>query len=246
MPFTFSHPAIVLPLVKYKKWFSATGLIIGSITPDFEAFIRLNRPKIYSHTWLGIFWFDLPLAIILSLIFHSVVRDPLIDNLPGFLQQRFERCRKVVWIQYFKSHFLIVVCSMIIGITSHLLWDAFTHLNLASPDSSPVHSKYLSYDLVLRIGAMLQLFNSVLGATIIYWYIMEMPRTTVTGSSVHKWNYWIVIAIITFIVSLIEYVLTGPVRNIVTYVEISISSFLLALIITSLIYIRYSKEATKM
>ncbi|WP_262496247.1 DUF4184 family protein [Flavobacterium piscis] len=39
MPFTFSHPAIILPL-KYlpKNWISLTGLIIGSLTPDFEYF----------------------------------------------------------------------------------------------------------------------------------------------------------------------------------------------------------------
>ncbi|WP_113654854.1 DUF4184 family protein, partial [Pedobacter namyangjuensis] len=30
MPFTFSHPAIVLPLTYLpKKWFSLTGLVIG-------------------------------------------------------------------------------------------------------------------------------------------------------------------------------------------------------------------------
>ncbi|WP_240482010.1 DUF4184 family protein [Flavobacterium psychrophilum] len=39
MPFTFSHPAIILPL-RYlpRQWFSLTGLIIGSLTPDFEYF----------------------------------------------------------------------------------------------------------------------------------------------------------------------------------------------------------------
>ena len=43
MPFTFSHPAIVLPLVrKSGHWFSATGLIIGSLTPDFEYFMRMR------------------------------------------------------------------------------------------------------------------------------------------------------------------------------------------------------------
>lgn len=37
MPFTFSHPAIILPLSYLpKKWFSLTGLIIGSLIPDFE------------------------------------------------------------------------------------------------------------------------------------------------------------------------------------------------------------------
>jgi hypothetical protein len=42
MPFTFAHPAIVLPLKHLpKRWYSLTGLIIGSMTPDFEYFIRM-------------------------------------------------------------------------------------------------------------------------------------------------------------------------------------------------------------
>jgi len=46
MPFTFSHPAIVLPLATLRRqWISATGLIIGSITPDFEYFIRMKNTE---------------------------------------------------------------------------------------------------------------------------------------------------------------------------------------------------------
>ena len=55
MPFTFSYPAIVLPLTYLpRRWFSLTGLIIGSLTPDFEDFdasafeeINIKRPPQY-------------------------------------------------------------------------------------------------------------------------------------------------------------------------------------------------------
>ncbi|MEM7184808.1 MAG: DUF4184 family protein [Spirochaetota bacterium] len=40
MPFTFSHPAIVLPFVKFpKQWVCLSALIVGSIVPDFEYFM---------------------------------------------------------------------------------------------------------------------------------------------------------------------------------------------------------------
>lgn len=43
MSFTFSHPAIVSPLNYFpNKWFSLTGLVIGSLTPDFEYFLRMR------------------------------------------------------------------------------------------------------------------------------------------------------------------------------------------------------------
>lgn len=85
MPFTFSHPAIVLPLAFLpKKIISITGLIIGSLTPDFEYFIRMKLSSEYSHTISGVFLFDLPLGIILTFLFHGIVRNKLIDNLPRF------------------------------------------------------------------------------------------------------------------------------------------------------------------
>jgi hypothetical protein len=90
MPFTFSHPAAVLPL-KYlpKKWFSVTGLVVGSLTPDFEYFIRMRIYSSLSHTWTGLFFFDLPLAIILASVFHLLVKDQLIESLTHFLHARF-------------------------------------------------------------------------------------------------------------------------------------------------------------
>jgi hypothetical protein len=43
MPFTFLHPAIVLPLTYLpRQWFSLTGLVIGSLTSDFEYVLRVN------------------------------------------------------------------------------------------------------------------------------------------------------------------------------------------------------------
>jgi hypothetical protein len=51
MPFTFSHPALILPLTRLpKRWVSATGLVIGSIVPDFEKFLKMNDGNTYSHT----------------------------------------------------------------------------------------------------------------------------------------------------------------------------------------------------
>ena len=50
MPFTFAHPAIVLPFYKKPKFFSMTTLIIGSMSPDFEYFLRVKIKSDMSHT----------------------------------------------------------------------------------------------------------------------------------------------------------------------------------------------------
>jgi hypothetical protein len=97
MPFTFSHPALILRLTRLpKRWVSATGLVLGSIIPDLEKFLKMNDGNTFSHTFPGMFWFDLPLAILLSFVFHRAVRDSLIDNLPAFLQARCNLARSLV------------------------------------------------------------------------------------------------------------------------------------------------------
>jgi hypothetical protein len=84
MPFTFSHPAIILPFLKSRKknLFSATGLIVGSIIPDFEYFLTLSVERRFGHTINGIFYFDLPCALFICFIFHGLIKKPLLNNLP--------------------------------------------------------------------------------------------------------------------------------------------------------------------
>ena len=167
MPFTFSHPAIVLPLVRYNRYFSSTGLIIGSIIPDFESFIRFDEYKAHSHTWPGAFWYDLPLAIIFSLVFHNLIRNELILNLPGSLGSKYYSYIGYNWNKYFRKHIVMVIFSFIIGILSHLLWDSFTHLSISNPD-------YVLSDVYVgnvKLFILLQYSNSVLGLLIVLWHV---------------------------------------------------------------------------
>ncbi|WP_181304274.1 DUF4184 family protein [Rufibacter sp. XAAS-G3-1] len=128
MPFTFSHPAVVLPLISLpQKWRSATGLIVGSMAPDFEKFIRMSLHDPYSHTWPSIFYFNLPVGLLVCFLFHLIVRNTLIDHLPYFLRKRFDRFKRFDWKTHFRKHWPVVVLSLLIGIVSHLGWDAFTH-----------------------------------------------------------------------------------------------------------------------
>lgn len=128
MPFTFSHPAIVLPFAIFpKRFFSLTGLVIGSMIPDFEYFLRMKLQSNYSHTLKGIFWFDLPLAILVSFIFHNLVKKEFIDNLPLFFKSRFFAFKAFDWNAYFIKNWWVVCISILIGTLSHLFWDSFTH-----------------------------------------------------------------------------------------------------------------------
>lgn len=54
MPFTFAHPAAVLPFAKkHSKHISVTALILGSMAPDFEYFYTLDRMVLLAIHGLG-------------------------------------------------------------------------------------------------------------------------------------------------------------------------------------------------
>ena len=236
MPFTFSHPAIVLPLTFLpRQWFSLTGLVIGSLTPDFEYFIRMRIQSNYSHTISGLFWFDLPLGIILAFIFHNIVRDSLFVNLPKFLKSRFYNFMRFEWNNYFKNNWFIIIISILIGASSHLFWDSFTHDHgyfvRTIPQLTNSIDFFGNHVPVLKI---VQHSSSLIGGlTIVIAILRITPEKTINGNSNLK--YWgilifLSITIITFRLLLgLDYKLLGHV--IVT----SISAGLISLILTSLI-----------
>jgi hypothetical protein len=199
MPFTFAHPAVVLPLGRLSgQRLSLSGLVIGSMIPDFEGFLLVTDVKTYSHTWHGMFWLDLPLCLAIAFLFHSVVRDALIDNLPAFFKKRFIGYRKLDWNQYFRRRYHWVLLSMCIGIFSHLLWDDFTH-----PDGFFVrHISFLQQWYYLAgkpypVYKILQFGTSILGMAVVLGGIALMPKQRRVNADVNS-VYWI----ITFCVAL--------------------------------------------
>ncbi|MBD0258221.1 MAG: DUF4184 family protein, partial [Cytophagales bacterium] len=138
MPFTFSHPALVLPLRRLpRRWVSVTGLVVGSVAPDFEKYLKMNDGNAYSHSLTGMFFFDLPVALGLAFLFHAVVRNPLIDHLPPFFRWRLDRYKAFHWPGQLSRYGAVLAGSVLAGIASHLGWDAFTHRDGAAVAALP-------------------------------------------------------------------------------------------------------------
>lgn len=246
MPFTFAHPVAILPFINdRRKLFSSSGLVIGSIIPDFESFVMEDTHKVYGHTWWGVLWFDLPLAIIVSFIFHGIARDPLIRNLPNFIGNKFKHMIGFSWWRFFKRHFVVVIVSMLIGITSHLLLDAFTHLNLADPDATDSNIYFGG----IRLYLILQYSVSLLGLLIIMLYIIKMPtersfklkhekmrfRINAYKPQTNKMPYWVLFSTLTSITAAVSiYTINEPI-DIILFIDIIILGILLSLIFTPLL-----------
>ncbi len=201
MPFTFSHPAAVLPLTYLpKSWTSMTGLVIGSLAPDFEYFLRMRVYSSYSHTWTGMFWFDLPLTIILAFAFHIIVRNSFINNLPVFLTRRFLVFTGFDWSRHFKENFLVVIVSILFGVTTHILWDNFTH------EHGHFVQKYDSMQKNLTIAGnsiavykLLQHASTIIGGIIIIYALFQLPPDTNYQRKNSIFRYWFLVSMIILI-----------------------------------------------
>jgi hypothetical protein len=178
VPFTFSHPAIVLPIGRlFRNRFSPAAMVIGSMTPDFEYFINFKQHSIYSHTWPGMFWFDLPLALLVYFLFTTIVKDQLIYHLPGFLNVRFSRFINVKRSMTVKK-VSIIVTALLIGIVSHLLWDKVTHRTVRLVEEG------------MELYSFIWDANSLIGAAFIGIVVWQMPKSDRVVSD-RRTSFWL-------------------------------------------------------
>jgi hypothetical protein len=192
MPFTFAHPAIVLPAaclpVRFQKFVCLTGLAAGAVAPDFEYFLRMDMKSVWSHTWSGLFFFDLPIGLALAFLFHNIVRGPLVASLPLFLESRFARAKDFRWNAYFKKRWVVVCVSVLVGSFSHILWDKFTHAGGFLP--WPYY----------KIG---QYASGVMGLLVIVFFVLRMQKDLSYTSEFNlkvKLTYWLIVSIVVIFV----------------------------------------------
>jgi len=203
MPFTFSHPALVVPFLRARRrwpWLSATGLITGSMAPDFEKFFRLHLASKYSHTVASIFYFSCPVSLALAFLFHGVVRRPLLANLPIWLWQRVGHYARFDWPRHYRQHVGGVLLSIVLGAAGHLFWDCFTHPNRLMTTLMPGMATLVP--LGRRTFALYQvsgLVNSLVGGGLVAWAVWRLPVRLAAPAPqpTTRWPYWGLAALVT-------------------------------------------------
>jgi hypothetical protein len=127
MPWTFAHPAAVLPLRRLcaSGPLSFTALAVGSMSPDFGYYLGPLEPVVQTHTLYGLVVFCLP-AGLLALLLLDWLRDPVARVLPephrGILHSVPPTFRSLDL-----ARFAVILLSLALGAATHVVWDSFTH-----------------------------------------------------------------------------------------------------------------------
>jgi hypothetical protein len=222
MPFTPAHAAAALPFLRLRLVPSA--LVVGTMAPDFEYFLRFAPGGGFGHTIPGAFLLSLPLALIVLWIFHVLLKAPLVQLFPDGIQLRI-RTHAVPFHFGGPGRFVLIVVSALVGIATHLVWDMFTHHG-----TWPYrHSQWMREEVHLPfLGlaahfAILQLLSTAAGILflcvwLVHWYRTTMPIRTERGASLpasRRYLVLTVIAIVAFVGGMIRaaLVMAAPAQN---------------------------------
>ncbi|GAA1583957.1 DUF4184 family protein [Actinomadura kijaniata] len=130
MPSTLSHPAAILPLAGGPLVPSA--LAVGTMAPDVPYFLGLSGLRGVTHEPLGVVTVDLGLGLAVSAAFHLVWKRPLLALAPDPVARRLAPdpvARRLAPVAGPLPRRALpwVPVSLLAGIVTHVLWDAFTH-----------------------------------------------------------------------------------------------------------------------
>jgi len=142
MPITPAHPALAIHFRKIGLPLSA--LVIGSMIPDFEFFIRFSPSRFIGHSFAGVFLFCLPVGLATLWLFHRVVKEPAIALLPHAWGKKLHSERAYFTFRP-TARFLRILLALFIGTLTHLGWDAFTHPGSSVVRLFPLLSKPIFY-----------------------------------------------------------------------------------------------------
>jgi len=186
MPFTLSHAAAVLPVVRRNgtaRWrLYPSALIAGSFAPDVTYFADTVIPGAmrfgdFTHTFLGVVTVNVLIAAVLVAVWVAL-REPVVALLPVRVRGRVHALvRGQRWNRrtFGPAAWMWFVRSAALGAATHVVWDAFTH-----------HSRWGTELLHLdrSVGGFplyqfAQYGSSALALVVLGWFLLTALRRTV-------------------------------------------------------------------
>jgi len=179
MPFTFSHPAAVLPLLPLRLVPSA--LVIGSMTPDLPYYVPgLPISSVDTHAASGIVGLDLALGVLVFAVWHVLLAPTLVALAPPALRDRLAPGLPVQarWHARTVVAVVLVLVSLMAGAATHVLLDSFTHHDRWGTDRidwlSETHGPFVGYKWLQYTSSALGL--AVLALVVGRWWLRTPPQ----------------------------------------------------------------------
>ncbi len=202
MPFTLTHVAAVAPLAWSSRGrlpFSA--LAIGSMVCDIPVFFPHLLEYNSMHSWIGILTHCAPIGLVLYYVFHLLLKRPLATLLPGSMEVRLRR-RLGRELDFSPRHLFCVVACIVVGSSTHVVWDAFSHegrwgvwlLPILGNDAFEVGQKSFHWYEIIQHGSSIVFLPPMIGLAT--WWVYKQPIAA--GDSPRRTIYDIIVLLAFF------------------------------------------------
>lgn len=248
MPLTFAHSAAVLPFSRDSKYVNFLAMVLGSMSPDFEYFLRGMPYGEIGHTFIGFIAFNLPIVVIVYFIYQTCIHRTFFSHLPLILQDTYSQ--KTSSTRLFKV--FVFVYSTLFGMLTHVVWDSFTHLNgfMVKNLSILTYTVHI-FDFNIPIFKFLQHGSTIVGITAIIGYMYFRARKNKRNGEGHikpkqKLMYWSLIALVTTILFCLWYLIDKVTIESYGIIVVRIlDSALISLLIVSLYFNQFNRAKIK-
>lgn len=246
MPFTFAHIGYVVPIKRrWAEKFSFSGLLFGSIAPDYDILFRFtnNRQHIFDYDFACVFFIVLPLAFFSLVVFHLFCQRIILQMIPNNLRVYWKSFLTIDVTSYLKNNFIKIIYSIIFAIYLHLILDFICHVLDA-------HTVYLMIFALTNSIFVAQIFYymaiyfvpiilSILGFYLLYKY--AAPEYKIMSNYVltkKQFQFWFFVAITMCLFTLAKYLLTQREANFaIDFIIITLTSaFIFSIFFCCLIY----------
>lgn len=212
MPFTLSHTVLAIPFKNksLSKYFNFTALVLGSMAPDFEYYIKISTHDTWNgHSLSAIFYLNVPLILLFSIIFHHIIKGSLILMLPNSVYPYFSKYSLTKPDIFSAKGMIIFLYSAILGDLSHLFLDSFTHLQgFFVEHFSVLRMNTFFYNMM--VFEILQHLLSVIFFIILILFLAKNKKVSLnykntSNSKILYWPFVIIIFVIFFVVKFVYY-----------------------------------------
>jgi hypothetical protein len=186
MPFTFAHPAAILPL-RRSRFLQTVPLIIGSLVPDVPYFFptRIGLAFPETHSLSGSFSACLPMGMAL-LIATLLLREPLTVLLGA--RVRWICLRSIERFNARPLHWPIALLSILIGSWTHIAWDSVTHqTGWTAKRVAALSAPVTVFGWDTATSHLLQYVSSVFGLVVLaFWFrslVLRVPAAVAEDQS---------------------------------------------------------------
>ncbi|MBD3922140.1 DUF4184 family protein [Paenibacillus sp. PR3] len=229
-----------MTLVKPRYW-SISGLILGSMSPDFEYFLALEPRQTIGHTFKGLLVEAIPLSIIILVLVHLCIQS-FAAHLPSIAQLDWRAYKriKLMDLRSYRS-WIIFLLSVVVGFYSHLFVDAFTHESgYFVQRHQTLQNEYgVAIPLYQLLQYLFSLFGMMVEFVLLMWMLFKTPISTgVVNVKRTSWfakiKYWSIVLIVAVGIVAAKLAMTTSTNTLGILVVAPISGVLAGIIVASL------------